>query len=161
MMLLSQLLWDTLLDELRWPRRAVERVVYIDGFQFGETEIATTLTFPEAVLCPGYFTVSGAAMSEAGRHFREFGMQRLAQCHTHPGRDVRHSEFDDANAYSQMDGAVSIVIPYHARRRTPLFDCGVHVRTAAGWIRPRQRQIPKQIQIVPGCLDFRRYQCTT
>ena len=70
MMLLSEILWDTLLDEFRWPRKAVERVGYIDGFQFGEIEIATTLTFPDAVLCPGYFTVLGAAMSEAGKHFR-------------------------------------------------------------------------------------------
>jgi proteasome lid subunit RPN8/RPN11 len=161
MMMLSEILWDTLLDEFRWPPRTVERVAYIDGFQFGEIEIATTLTFPEAVLCPGYFTVSGAAMSKAGKHFRGFGMQRLAQVHTHPGRDVRHSEFDNENAYSQLDGAISIVLPYHARRRTPVLDCGVHIRLDSGWVRLRPKQIPEQIQIVPGCLDFRRYQCAT
>ena len=36
MMILSQLLWETLLEEFRWPRRTVERVAYIDGFQSGE-----------------------------------------------------------------------------------------------------------------------------
>lgn len=161
MMLLSAILWDALLDEFRWPRSAVERVGYIDGFQFGEIEIATTLTFPDAMLCPGYFTVSGAAMSEAGKHFRVFGMQRLVQVHTHPGRDVRHSEFDDANTYSQRNGALSIVVPYHARRRTAVSDCGVHIRLDSGWVRLRPKEISKQIQIIPGCLDFRRYSCAT
>lgn len=157
MMVLSELLWDTLLDEFRWPRRDVERVAYIDGFEFEEIRIATTLTVPEARLCPTYFTVSGNAMSEAGKHFRIFGMQRLAQVHTHPGRDVRHSEFDDGNAYSQLDGAISIVIPYHGRRRPRVFDCGVHLRLKTGWVKLRQKEVTKLIQIVPGCLDFRRY----
>ena|SRR5216683_2390234 len=156
MMILSQLMWDVLLDEFRWPRQAVERVGYIDGLQAGEVEIATTLTLPNASLHPTYFTVSGDAMSEAGKHFRAFGLQRLAQVHTHPGRDVRHSSFDDKNAYSQLDGAISIVIPQHARYRPELAECGVHLRDAAGWRRVRPNEIEDLIRIVPGCLDFRR-----
>jgi hypothetical protein len=158
MTILSQLLWDVLLDEFRWPRRAVERVAYIDGLQFGEVEIATTLTFPDAAMHPSYFMVSGDAMSEAGKHFRVFGMQRLAQVHTHPGRDVRHSPFDDRNAYSQLDGAISVVLPEHARYRPELIDCGVYVRDAAGWRRLRNAEIVSRIRMIPGFLDFRRFE---
>jgi hypothetical protein len=157
MLILSQLLWETLLEEFRWPRRAVERVAYIDGFQSGETDIAVTLTLPNATMHPTHFTVSGDAMSEAGKHFRELGMQRLAQVHTHPGVEVRHSPFDDENAYCQMDGSLSIVIPEHARRRPNLGECGVHLREEAGWRLLTTKEVVRVIALVPGCLDFRRY----
>jgi len=96
-------------------------------------------------------------MSEAGQHFSRFGMERLAQVHTHPGRDMRHSPFDDENAYSQMNGAVSIVLPHHARFRPDLGECGIHVRDDSGWRRLNVGEIEPIIRILPGCLDFRRY----
>jgi hypothetical protein len=157
MIVVSRLIWETLLDEFRWPRSAVERVAYIDGIASGELKIATTLALPNAEMHPTYFTVSGDAMSEAGQHFRRFGMERLAQVHTHPGRDVRHSPFDDENAYSQLNGAVSLVLPQHARLRPELSDCGVHVRDDRGWRRMSARETEQMIRILPGCLDFRRY----
>ncbi|TAM79800.1 MAG: hypothetical protein EPN47_18585 [Acidobacteria bacterium] len=153
---LTELIWEKLLDEFRWPDTHVERVAYIDGVACGEVKVATTLTLPRAEMHPTYFTVSGEAMSEAGRHFRRFGMERFVQVHTHPGKDVRHSRFDSDNAYSQMDGAISIVLPYHARRRPKLSECGVYVRGEFGWRRLRVREIEHVIRILPGCLDFRR-----
>jgi hypothetical protein len=158
MIMLSQLIWETLLDEFRWPRSAVERIAYIDGFTSGDVKIATTLTLPNAKMYPKYFTVSGDAMSEAGQHFRRFSMERLAQVHTHPGQDVRHSPFDDENAYSQMDSAVSIILPHHARCRPKLNECGVHVRDDRGWHRLGISEIEQIIHIIPGCLDFRRHE---
>lgn len=156
MIILSELIWETLLDEFKWPRRQVERVAYIDGLEVEGTGVATTLTFPNAELHPTYFTVSGEAMSEAGQHFRKFGLRRIAQVHTHPSRLVDHSPFDDDNAYSQLDGAVSIVLPSHARHRPGLLECGVHVREADGWRRLSVQQVRQHIQCIPGCLDFRR-----
>ena len=157
MIVLSQLIWDTLLDEFRWPRSAVERVAYIDGIPYGDLQIATTLTFPNAEMHPTYFTVSADAMSEAGKHFRLYGMERFAQVHTHPGRTVKHSPFDDKNAYSQSDGSVSIVLPEHARHRPDLMDCGIHIREPQGWRYLSTTEIEPAIRIVPGCLDFRRF----
>lgn len=158
MILLSQVIWDALLEEFRWPRSAVERVAYLDGIALGDVKIATSVTLPNAQMHPRYFTVSGEAMSEAGRHFREFQMQRLAQVHTHPGTDVNHSRFDDENAYSQLDSAISIVMPDHARRRPALMDCGVHIREDGGWRRLPTKEIGEVIRLIPGCLDFRRYE---
>lgn len=157
MIVLSDLIWQALLDEFRWPRSAVERVAYIDGIACGDTKLATTLTLPYAQMHPTHFIVSAEAMSEAGQHFRHFGMERLAQVHTHPGRDTKHSPFDDENAYSQLDGALSIVLPHHARRGPQLSDCGVHIRDDRGWHRLSVSEIEEAIRILPGCLDFRRY----
>lgn len=158
MIVLSELIWEALLDEFRWPRAALERVAYIDGVVCGDLKVATTVTLPVAAMHPTYFTVSGDAMSQAGQHFRRYGLERLAQVHTHPGRDVRHSRFDDQNAYSQMDGAISIVLPHHARRRPELNECGVHLRDGAGWRRLAATELEQTICALPGLLDFRRYE---
>jgi len=157
MIILTELIWDSLLNEFQWPRTRVERVAYIDGVQCGDSQIATTLTFPNAAMQPAYFTVSAAAMSEAGKHFRRFGMERLIQAHTHPGPLVEHSPFDDENAYSQLDGSVSIVIPNHARHRPDLTDCGIHIREPEGWRLLCAKEIERYIRLIPGCLDFRRF----
>jgi hypothetical protein len=158
MILLSQMIWDMLLEEFRWPRSAVERVAYLDGVACDDLKITTTVTLPNAEMRRQHFTVSGDAMSEAGRHFRPFGMQRLAQVHTHPGIYVNHSDYDDENAYSQMDGALSIVMPHHARKRPTLIECGVHIREIKGWRRLDTKEVEQVIRLIPGCLDFRRYE---
>lgn len=158
MIILSDLIWEALLEEFRWPRRSVERVAYIDGLNLAGILVATSVILPNADLHPTYFTVTGAAMSEAGQHFRRLGMQRIAQVHTHPGGRVDHSSFDDDNAYSQLDGAVSIVLPFHAKHHPQLFDCGVHVREPEGWRMLPTEDVPAFIRCVPGCLDFRRSQ---
>lgn len=157
MIVLSEAIWQMLLDEFRWPRATVERIAYIDGIACGDIKVATSLTLPNAEMHRANFTVSGESMSEAGQHFTRFGMERLAQAHTHPSRDVRHSPFDDENAYSQMDGAVSIVLPHHARFRPDLAECGIHVRDDRGWRRLNVGEIETIIRVLPGCLDFRRY----
>lgn len=155
MIILSELIWETLLGEFRWPRCPVERVAYIDGVELQGTLVATTVTLPNAELHPRHFTVSGEAMSEAGQHFREFGLRRIAQVHTHPGRRVDHSPFDDDNAYSHLDGAVSIVVPSHARHRPGLLECGVHLREGAGWHMLSEQEVSRLIKCIPGCLDYR------
>lgn len=156
MITLPDVIWDCLLDEFRWPRKRVERVAYFDGVVTATDSIVTTLAFPNARLEKTHFTVSSEAMSECGTHFRKFGLVRIAQVHTHPGNWVGHSPYDDEMAYSQHVGAVSIVLPEHARKRPLLQDCGIHVRTKPGWLQIPTNQIDSVIREIPGFLDFRR-----
>ena len=44
-------------------------------------------------------------------------MRRLAQIHTHPFGWVGHSDYDDEKAFSQREGAISIVVPHFAAVR--------------------------------------------
>jgi len=154
--ILSQTIWESLLHNFQLPRAPLERVAYLDGVAFEDIQIATTITLPNAQMFPRYFRVSGDAMSEAGQHFRRYGLSRLAQVHTHPNGYTEHSPFDDENAYSQLDGAISIVMPHHARHRPGLADCTVHLRTPIGWEQLSAADSKHTIRIVPGCLDFRR-----
>lgn len=151
-------IWARLLDEFERFPSGVERVGYLDGFRFPDSAVVTTAVFPDADCYPGYYTVSPEAMSEAGQHFRRHGMVRLAQVHTHGMSWVDHSPRDDAMAYSQLVGAISIVLPDHAKGRPLPTDrtVGVLIKEKEGWRRLPLDEVLQQIQVVPGFLDFRR-----
>jgi hypothetical protein len=151
-----------MLDEFEGETREVEQVAYIDGVVFEDglqtRAVATTLTIPDAMLEAGRFDVSADGMSEAGRHFRRYQMQRLAQVHTHPTDWVGHSQWDDQRAYSQAVGALSIVLPDFARHRPSFEDAGVHLRAQRGWRQLSEDEKAKRIRVVPGYLDFRHHE---
>jgi hypothetical protein len=158
MIILPDHLWTLLLKQFQRTRRRVEQVAYLDGIALDDRlMVVTTLVFPNADLHPRHFTVAAAAMSEAGQHFRQFGLQRLAQVHTHPKDWVDHSDFDDSMAYSQHPGALSIVVPHHGKDHPALYACGIHLRTERDWVRLQGDQISDHIRVVPGFLDFRKW----
>jgi hypothetical protein len=152
--------WRTLLDTFATAPSRHERVAYLDGVRYRDPAgtvhgIATTVTLPDAVTSPGNFTVSAAAMDQAGDHFDVLGLVRLAQVHTHGNHWVNHSWVDDQRAYSQRDGALSLVLPFHATGRPTLWQAGVHLREPAGWRRVTGEEINTLIRSLPGLIDHR------
>lgn len=129
--------WSQLLDGFNRDRSKNERVAYLDGVRMsgsGES-VVTTLTVPRATAFPTYFYIQPEDVVAAGRHLFRDGLHRLAQVHSHPGRSVDHSDYDDGRAYSQRVGAISIVVPLHGRTRPTLLECGIHVRSPEKWVR--------------------------
>lgn len=61
----------------------------------------------------GDFTVPASAMEEVSLVTRSHGWRNLAQLHTHPGRLVEHSAYDDFHVNSR--NALSLVFPYYGR----------------------------------------------
>jgi hypothetical protein len=153
-------IWTALLDEFARMGDTNERVAFLDGVRVGDKGTVTTLTLPNANLAPGFYEISADAMSQAGTHLRQHRLARLAQVHTHGGLRTTHSSWDDELAYSQMEGAVSIVLPEHARLRPWPRDGTVHLKTDAHWTALRPDQAADLIQVVPSQLDFRRPQWT-
>jgi hypothetical protein len=155
MIVLPGAVWGRLLDELARHVEGVELVAYLDGVREGDLGVVTTLVLPDAELAPGYFTVPTAAMSQAGQHFRQHGLARLLQIHTHGGAGCAHSWRDDEMAYSQQPGALSLVLPFHARRRPGPFDGLLHVREISGWRPLDDDEARSLLRVVPAHLDFR------
>jgi hypothetical protein len=151
-----ELLWDRLIDLLLEPAGRVERVSFIDGVVSDQFSVATTVVVPDATLDERYYDVSAAQMSEAGKHLRRFRLQRIAQAHTHGGSWVGHSMRDDELAYSHEDGALSIVVPHHARHRPRLHECGLHFFTRGKWNELGAEEIDALVRVVPGALNFRK-----
>lgn len=156
MLFIPDSLWAKLLDTFDESPRDVERVAYLDGLRLRDGEgVVTTVVVPDATLNAGWYQVSADAVMQAGSHMFTHGLVRLAQVHTHPTDWVDHSSTDDRIAYSQRPGAISIVLPDHARRRPRPADGGVHVRTSSGWRRLSASAAADTVGLVPSFLDFR------
>lgn len=149
--------WQTAMAALRQPPHDHERVAYLDGprSQHG-IAIVTTVTIPSADERQGNFHVSAPEMSRAGQHLRRLQLMRLAQIHSHPAGWTGHSPYDDEMAFSQRDGAISIVVPHFAACAPGLADCGVHVRHSDGWHELGPLEKSDAVQIVPSLVDLRR-----
>ena len=156
MITIPETIWAAMLAEFARNKKEVEQVCYFDGVTVGDVGIVTTLTIPNAALETGRFHVSPDAMSEAGKHLRALRFRRLAQVHTHPSEWTGHSQWDNEWAYSQLPGAVSIVLPHFGRRQPRLENAGVHLRTNAGWRQLSPGEVMQHLRLVPGLLDFRR-----
>ena len=156
LLVLPEFLWRLMLDAFAEQVPTVERVAFVDGYRGGDFGVATTVTFPDAECHPRRYRISASAMAEAGAHFERFGMVRLAQVHTHGDNDLRHSPWDDELAYSQQDGALSIVLPEHAWNRPRPADGIVHVREPDGWRALAHDEATTCVRLVPSTLDFRR-----
>lgn len=156
-------IWHALLVEFAKHGGTVERVAYFDGYVADMTGypdpapigVVASLVLPDATLTPGNYQVTAAAMSEAGTHLRGRRMVRLAQIHTHGNDAVGHSPTDDADAYSQRLGAISIVVPWHAALNPTLADCGIHLRTADGWELLSPAEAAATVSIEPTLYDYR------
>ncbi|MGC3991996.1 MAG: hypothetical protein QM796_20355 [Chthoniobacteraceae bacterium] len=160
MITIPAIFWERMLNEFEKNTRRVEQVAYLDGVILDDSEkctgIVTTLTIPDATLERGRFEVSADAMSQAGKHFRLHRIARIAQIHTHPTEWVGHSPWDDQHAYSQVPGAISIVLPNYARQRRTLADAGVHLRNEDGWRELSVGEIGDRLRVIEGFLDFRK-----
>jgi len=154
MIILPEFIWNQLLREFRRSWRRVEQVAYLDGVETESTAIVTTITFPNAILRRGGFSVPASSMSEAGQHLGP--LVRIAQVHTHPGEWVGHSETDNEQAYSQHDGAVSIVLPNYGKAVRTISNVGVHVCKNYKWRMLPAAEKEDFLRIVPTLLDFRR-----
>lgn len=160
MLTIPEPVWDTLLATFKDAPPGHERIAYLDGIRFRDRDgsvrgIATTVTVPDAVTTPFNFRVSPDAMAQAGEHFTPLGLVRLAQVHTHGDACTRHSPTDDQRAYSQRDGALSLVLPHHAVGVPRPGRAGVHLREPAGWRRLDPDEASRLVRLVPGLIDHR------
>ena len=160
MLALSDATWKQMLAMMATSPPGVERVAYLDGIRLDDGTspgmgVVTTVSVPNAVQSAGHFTVSAEEMSRAGAHLRHHGLVRLAQIHTHPGYDTRHSPTDDESAYSRKAGAVSIVLPWHAADDPSPTSGTVHVRDGHGWRQFSQAEAEAFIRVIPATFDTR------
>ena len=154
MILIPDFIWNKMLQEFRRRWRRVEQVAYLDGMEFGKAGVVTTLTFPDATLGRGYFSVSSEAMDEAGQHL--VPLIRLAQVHTHPTNWVGHSEADDDLAYSHHDGAVSIIIPNYGKSDFSQDELGVLRCQDKCWRELSNSEKKAFLQFIPSYFDYRK-----
>jgi hypothetical protein len=138
--------------------RDSEGVVYWFGIEVGDKAVVTTLVVPDADTTYGCISTTPEANGEALGVIVGTPLVLIGQAHSHPGNGVRHSPFDDRETFARFEGAISIVVPYYARRGVDLRLCGVHRHINGAFQLINKKQLPEHIVIVPGQADLRRHE---
>lgn len=130
---------------LFWAGRRVEELTYV-----------LTALIPSSRHRPFGVATDEAAMGEVSRTARSLGLGIVGQVHSHPGKDVRHSDGDDDLAFLPFEGTLSVVVPSYGRRgMSPLEALGVHQFQDGRFVRIEERSIEGAMVVAPSSVDLR------
>ncbi len=111
-----------------------------EGLCFWAGRERADLTSLEAAIIPttehgryGVF-VSEIAFAEAARQARAMGLGILAQVHSHPSCDTRHSDGDDNLVIMPFENMLSLVAPYYGQILRAITDFSVHQFQDHRWV---------------------------
>ncbi len=142
-------------------RREVEDVAVCAGqpTRDGDAVIQSAL-HPDAERAEGWYEQrDGPSWDELYLFGHKYGMYYLLQLHTHPeGCSTRHSPRDDAGAFSDRVGFLSIVVPNFALGGLDLYDPGVsvHERVPTGWRVWPSSEAKSRFVVIPSSVDLQR-----
>ena len=112
------------------------------------------LTRLEAVIVPraqhdryGVF-VSEIAFADVARRARALGMGVLAQVHSHPGSDTRHSDGDDELVVMPFENMLSLVAPHYGQILGAIIDFSVHQFQDHRWVLCDRESVMASFQTV-------------
>jgi proteasome lid subunit RPN8/RPN11 len=83
----------------------------------------------------GHVLIDEKAVGRAGRLARALRLGVVAQVHSHPGKDTRHSDGDDDLIVMPREGMFSLVVGQYGRGAIePEKGAGLHQRQAGQWV---------------------------
>ncbi len=132
-----------------------EGLVLWAGRELGVVTVMTTVIAPVTRSGPQGVFVSKEGVGEAGREARALKLGILAQVHSHPGPDGRHSDGDDDLVLMPFEGMLSIVVPEYGKKFTSFADCAVHQFQKGRWVWCAAASVDRQTSVVPDLVDLR------
>jgi hypothetical protein len=132
-----------------------EGLVYWFGIDVGGQSVITTLMVPDAHSSWGCISTTPEANAEVIMAV-EAPLVLIGQAHSHPGSDIRHSDIDDRQTFPRFHGAISIVVPYFAKKKLDLGQCGIHRFVDGKYIFIQPRNVKDHLIVIPGERDFRK-----
>ena len=133
-----------LIEDTQWALRVFDEAGRHDGghegicYWVGREE--SDLTSLKVVVVPharhGRFgvLVSEAAFGEVARRARAMGLGILAQVHSHPSRDTRHSDDDDDLVVMPFENMLSLVAPHYGRTLNSIMNFSIHQFQDHRWV---------------------------
>lgn len=118
-----------------------EGLVWWLGLQAGDDTVILACHIPPAGSGPTHVLTAEAALGSAARLARGHGLGVVAQVHSHPGTDTRHSDGDDDLVIMPFDGMFSLVIGnYGFGSMLPESGAGLHQYHQGRWYLIRQEE---------------------
>jgi len=118
---------------------AHEALVWWLGCQVGDDTIALACHQPPCRSGPQFVKVGEAATGNAARAARALRLGIVAQVHSHPGSDTRHSDGDDDLVLMPFPGMFSLVVAsYGVGSLLPEQGAGLHQFQDGRWVLIRQ-----------------------
>ncbi|HVT70442.1 MAG TPA: Mov34/MPN/PAD-1 family protein [Trebonia sp.] len=120
-----------------------EGLVYWAGRRSGEDTLVLGALLPASDHGPQHVFVGEREVGRMSRRARALGLAIVAQVHSHPGRDTRHSDGDDTLILMPFEGMFSLVVADYGRGAiTPVDGAGLH-----------QYQDRRWVQVAAECAD--------
>ena len=112
-----------------------EGIVCWAGRVIGADTLVASAVVPRASHGPQGVRVTEANYGDAARAARSIGLGLVAQVHSHPGADTRHSSGDDTMILMPREGMFSIVVGNYGRGSLRLGEgLGVHQLQDGQWV---------------------------
>ena len=111
-----------------------EGICYWAGVEMTDRTLLESVVVPTAHHERFGVFVSAAAFADVARRARRMGLGVLAQVHSHPTFDVRHSDGDDDLVVMPFENMLSLVAPHYGRTLRSMADFGVHQFQDRRWV---------------------------
>src|ERR1700687_5976800 len=135
-------LWCATLEVFQpYARRGVEAGCFWYGTRSEDFALASLIAVPQQVNGKQNFHIPADSLAEMTQVASASGLVAVAQIHTHPGVDVKHSPWHDAQIVSQ--NVWSVVIPNYGKQPIDLSDLGVHRFREGRWGRLTVDEVAK------------------
>lgn len=132
-----------------------EGLVLWAGREFDSLTAFTAVIIPEVDNGPQHVRVSREGVGAAARAARAVRLGILAQVHSHPGDDGRHSDGDDDMVMMPFERMLSLVAPDYGRRLHSLSDLSVHQYQSGEWVWCEPASASRGFSVVPTTISLR------
>lgn len=135
--------------------RGHEGLVFWAGLQHGHLAAFTTVVIPDADHSAQGVFVQESAYGKAVAEAKRAGVVLLAQVHSHPGGDARHSDGDDDLIIMPFEGMLSIVVPNYGIAWRGMAEAKVHQFHERRWNLCSDTSVRRGITVAPIAVDCR------
>jgi proteasome lid subunit RPN8/RPN11 len=138
-----------------FPYSGHEGLVYWAGREIDGVTAFLSVVVPKSDHGPQRVMVEGPEVGRASRRMREHNLGLMAQVHSHPGSDARHSDGDDDLVLMPFEGMLSIVAPHYGRDVTSVGDLTVHQYQDERWVHCNAASVERAFNVAPTVIDIR------
>ena len=111
-----------------------EGICFWAGLEHPERTDLSAVIVPRALHEKYGVFVSAVEFGNASDQAHGMGLGILAQIHSHPGADTRHSDGDDELVVMPFESMLSIVAPFYGRSVRSMSDFSVHQYQDHRWV---------------------------